>query len=186
MTAREQILAAAQRHLNADATASMAELAEAAGVGRATIHRHFATREALLTEIGQRSLDRWESRLEEREVAQVVAAGDAARIRACLAGLVEDFVADAEDFGFALTDAYMCTAPALLERTGSLFAREVELYAAGQAAGVLRADVTPRWLGHAVYGLLVAARDALRAGDVPRRDLGALVLGSFLTGSAAR
>ena len=57
--------------------------------------------------------------------------------------------------------------------------------AAAQAAGVLRDDVSPRWLSQACYGLLVAARDALRAGDVPRRDLDAVVSSFFLHGASA-
>jgi AcrR family transcriptional regulator len=161
-------------------------VAKAAGVGRATLHRYFATREALLTEIGTRSLDRWESRLRDRDVAATAASGDTDRIAACLEGLVADFVADADDFGFALTDSYMCAEPALAARADALFAEEVVFYAAAQAAGLLRADVPPRWLGHAMYGVLVAARDALRGGDVARRDLDALVLATFLTGNGAR
>src|SRR5690349_11569020 len=126
MVEREDILGAAQRQLNREPGSSMAVVAKAAGVGRATLHRHFASREALLTEIGTRSLDRWESRLRDRDVAATAAAGDAARIADCLHGLVADFVADAEDFGFALTDSYMCTEPALVQRADRLFAREIE------------------------------------------------------------
>jgi AcrR family transcriptional regulator len=183
---REDILGAAQRQLNRDAGSSMAVVAKAAGVGRATLHRHFASREALLTEIGTRSLDRWESRLRDRDVAATGASGDAARIAACLHGLVADFVADADDFGFALTDSYMCTEPALKRRADLLFEQEIAFYAAAQAAGVLRADVPARWVGHSMYGQLIAARDALRDGDVARRDLDALVLSTFLTGSGPR
>ena len=186
MIEREDILGAAQRQLNRDPGSAMAVVAKAAGVGRATLHRYFATREALLTEIGTRSLDRWESRLRDRDVAATAASGDPGRIAACLEGLVGDFVADADDFGFALTDSYMCAEPALAERADALFEEEVAFYAAAQAAGVLRADVPPRWLGHSMYGQLVAARDALRGGDVARRDLDALVLSTFLTGSGAR
>lgn len=186
MVTREDVLTAAQRQLNRDPAASMAAVAEAAGIGRATLHRYFTTREALLTEIGTRSLDRWEAQLEQRGVAAAVESGDPEQITACLAGLVDDYVADAEDFGFVLTDTYMCTSPPLVERSQRLASREAELYAAAQAAGVLRADVTPHWLGHAIYGLLVAARDALREGDVPRRGVGELVLSTFLTGAGAR
>ena len=186
MVQREDILGAAQRQLNRDPGSSMAVVAKAAGVGRATLHRYFATREALLTEIGVRSLDRWESRLRDRQVAATIASGDAARIAGCLRGLVDDFVADAEDFGFALTDSYMCTEPELVRRADRLFAQEIEFYAAAQAAGVLRADVPPRWIGHSMYGQLVAARDAMREGDVARRDVDALVLTAFLTGNGPR
>jgi AcrR family transcriptional regulator len=186
MVEREDILGAAQRQLNRDPGSSMAVVAKAAGVGRATLHRYFATREALLTEIGTRSLDRWESRLRDGEVAAAAASGDAGRIADCLHGLVADFVADAEDFGFALTDSYMCTEPELVQRADRLFEQEIEFYAAAQAAGVLRADVPPRWIGHSMYGQLVAARDALREGDIARRDVETLVLSTFLSGSGPR
>lgn len=186
MASRHQVLAAAQRQLNVDPRSPMAAIAEAAGIGRATLHRHFASRETLLTEIGQRSLDRWESRLEQREVAAVAASGDRERIAACLAGLLDDYVTDFEDFGFALTDTYMCTEPTLVARTRELADREIELYAAGQAAGLLRQDVSPRWIEHTLYGVLVAARDALNEGDVPRRELGTLVHATLLGGVGAR
>ena len=95
-------------------------------------------------------------------------------------------MADSDDFGFALTD----TLPALVRRptwpaSQELFDREVAFYAAAQRAGVLRDDVPPVWLGHAVYGLLVAAREALRLGDLPRRGLEDLVLTTLLAGSGA-
>jgi AcrR family transcriptional regulator len=184
--AREEILAAAQRQLNLDPRASMAEIATAAGIGRATLHRHFSSRETLLEEIGTRSLDRWEQRLDTAGVEAVAASGEADAIARTLRELVSGFVADSDEFGFALTDQFLAGEPELVDRTDSLFEREVSFYAAAQRAGVLRDDVTARWLGHAVYGLLVAARDALRAGDVPHRDLDALVISTFLEGGRAR
>ena len=183
---REDVLVAAQRQLNSDPSASMAAIADAAGVSRATLHRHFASREALVVEIGTRALDRWQERLSERDVDRLAARGSTDEITACLSGLVRDFVTDAEDFGFALTDGYMLAVPELVARSEALFEREVAFYAAAQRAGVLRSDVAARWIGHALYGLLVATREALRAGDVARRDLDALVLSTFLTGGGAR
>lgn len=182
----EDILAAAQRQLNVDPRSSMAEIAAAAGIGRATLHRHFSSRETLLEEIGTRSLDRWQSRLDEAELETVLETGDAAMLERALRQVVSGFVADSDDFGFALTDQFIAGEPELRERTEELFAREVALYAAAQRAGLLRDDVTARWLGHAVYGLLVAARDALRDGDVPHRGLDDLVLTTFLEGGRSR
>lgn len=186
MATRDEILAAAQRHLNVDPRASMAVLAAAAGVGRATLHRHFASREELLHELGTRSIDRWEQSLDAADAAGAAGSGDAERLLECLGDLLGRYLADSDDFGFALTDSYLTSADDLVLRSDALVEREVELFTAAQAAGVLRADVTPRWLTHATYGLLVAAREAVREGDVPRRDLDALVLSTFLTGGQAR
>lgn len=186
MATSDEILAAAQRHLNIDPRASMAVLASAAGVGRATLHRHFASRDELLHELGTRSLDRWEASLDALDVEGVAASGDPALVTACLHELLARFLADSDDFGFALTDGYLTSASDLLARSDALVDRETALYAAAQRSGVLRDDVAPRWLGHAVYGLLVAAREAVRDGDVARRDLDAMVMSTFLDGAGPR
>ncbi len=186
MTSRDSILAAAQRCLNADARASMADLAAAAGVGRATLHRHFSTRDELLHELGTRSLDRWQQSMQQAGVAEAVASGDAGRIEACLRDVLSRYLADFDDFGFTLTDPYLRSAPDLMERTEQLAERETELFSAGQRAGLLRADQNPRWLSSSVYGLLVAARDAVTFGRIARRDLDDYVLTTFLEGARAR
>ncbi len=95
------------------------------------------------------------------------------------------YVDDSDEFGFALTDHVVLANADLVARTERLADREAALFAAAQAAGVLRAGVPPRWFGHAVYGLLVAGREAVRIGDVARRDVPDLVLSSLLTGVSA-
>lgn len=182
---RNSVLIAAQRALNADAGASMASVADAAGISRATLHRHFDSREDLLVELGTRSLDRWEQRMDEVSLEQVAASADATQIRAALETLVLGYVDDSEDFGFALTDHVILANAALVERTTQLAERENILFAAAQGAGVLRADLPLRWFGHTVYGLLVAGREGVRLGDIARRDVGRLVLSTFLSGVAS-
>jgi AcrR family transcriptional regulator len=182
---RDDVLGAAQRLLNADPAAPMAAIAEAVGISRATLHRHFESREALLVELGTRSLDRWEQRLDEADVDALAATGDPARLRAALEALVLGYVDDSDAFGFALTDHVILANAALEARTEVLADREAVLVAAAQEAGVLRRDLPLRWFGHVTYGLLVAARDAVRIGDIARRDAGQLVLSSLLAGVAA-
>ncbi|WP_322920791.1 TetR/AcrR family transcriptional regulator [Nocardioides renjunii] len=181
-TDRDDVLRAAQRVLNADPAAPMSAVAEAAGISRATLHRHVDSRESLLVELGTRSLDRWERRLDDVDVEALAAEAAPASLRASLETLVLGYVDDSDAFGFALTDQVILANAELVERTQALAGREAVLFAAAQRAGVLRTDLPLRWLGHAVYGLLVAAREAVRIGDVARRDVGHLVLSSLLTG----
>lgn len=185
MTKRDQILGAAQRLLNIDPAASMGAIAEAGGISRATLHRHFPTREALLTELGTRSLDRWHQRLDAGSAEVVAASGEPEAIAQAISELVRGYVEDAHHFGFALTDHVILADASLRERTEHLTTRDAALWAAGQRAGVLRGDLPPRWICHAVYGLLVAGREASRLGDVAPRDLADLVLSTFLKGVEA-
>lgn len=57
---REAILEAAIRVLSRNAGATLSEVAETAGVGRATLHRHFANREELLEELEREALQQME------------------------------------------------------------------------------------------------------------------------------
>lgn len=186
MTRRDELLDRALRHLNAHPSTSMADLASAIGVGRATLHRHFATRADLVRAIGDRSLDRWETTQAETGVATASRSEDPAEIEDCLRALLTALTRDAEEFAFVLTDDSLADEPDLLQRTTALQAVEMELMAAAQRAEVLRSDVPPAWLSHLVYGVMVAVREALRAGDLAPRTAADVVVSAFLDGGRAR
>ncbi|WP_244927553.1 helix-turn-helix domain-containing protein [Nocardioides sp. W7] len=185
MPTRDELLDGALRHLNADPAASMAEVAEATGVGRATLHRHFTGRADLVHAIGERCLDRWEQTQAGAGLAEATASGDASAITACVDTMVRSLARDAEDFAFALTEHSLQDFPDLVERTRSLVAVEVAMFSAAQRAGVLRPDVPPAWLSHVVYGVMVAVREALRAGEIGSRAAGDLAVRTFLSGASA-
>src|SRR5262249_62035047 len=59
-TARPSLLDVAAEVLVADPAASLAEVAAAAGIGRTTLHKQYATRDDLLCAVGHRGIDLWE------------------------------------------------------------------------------------------------------------------------------
>ncbi|MEV4245412.1 TetR/AcrR family transcriptional regulator [Streptosporangium canum] len=181
---RDQIIALAIRHLNGDPTASMAQIAEATGVSRATLHRYFAGREELLVVLGSRALDGWERVQRQAAIEEAAASADPARITTALHELLAGLVNDVQEHGFALTEHVMTKLPGLQERADELEEREIAFYLAAQRAGVLRSDLPVRWISNTVYGLLVAVRESLRRGDVARRDIEWTLLDTFLRGTA--
>lgn len=185
MADRDELLDRAMRHLNTDPAASLGEVAMAAGVGRATLHRHFAGRADLVHAIGERCLEGWARTLDAAGVRTAVDAGDADTLRTCLEAYVRRLAVDAEEFAFALTEHSLTGFADLVARTEELMAVEVALFAAAQQAGVLRAGVPPRWLSHVVYGVMVAVREARRAGDADAATAGDLAVSAFLDGASA-
>ncbi len=53
LSARDALVEAAFAVFSRDPSAPLAEVASQSGVGRATLHRHFSTRESLLTQLAQ-------------------------------------------------------------------------------------------------------------------------------------
>lgn len=185
MVDRTEVLTSALRTLNADRTASLAQIASDAGISRATLHRHIESRDALLHELCAWSLDRWEASLDAADAEAVGSSGDPDRIAAAIRALVIEYVEDADAFGFILTEPEIEADDLLLARSNALVERESSFFAAAQRAGVLRSDLPARWISWQMFGLLVASRDALRAGDVAVRTLPDLVLDTFLKGSGS-
>lgn len=181
---RDEVVAAAIRMLNHDPGASMAELAAAAGISRASLHRLFASREDLLAELGRRALDGWEAGQDAADIDAAAASGDPARIERALEALLVGFVEDADEQGYVLTDHLMARVEELAARSDRLEEREVAFYAAAQAAGVLRADLPARWISSTVYGLLIALRECDRDGALARADSARAVIETFLYGTA--
>lgn len=183
MASREELLDAALGVLNRTPTATMAEIATAVGSSRATLHRHFSSREALIAEIARRAIDRWEHTQEQVGLEAASESTDPATVDATLRALLRQYVVDAADFGIVLTDDFAAGAPELTERTLAIVEREVVFYAQAQRLGVLRSDLPPRWIADVVYGLMVSARESMRWGNVARRDLADLLVTTFFAGA---
>ncbi|MBB6548413.1 TetR/AcrR family transcriptional regulator [Nonomuraea rubra] len=181
---RDQIMKAAIHHLNESPAASMAQLAEAVGISRATLHRHFSNRDELMLALAHRAYDQWEHLQASSGLAAATASGDPEELERAMHALLEGVIDVADEYGFGLTDERLVTHPELARRTRELEEREVVFYAAAQRAGLLRADLPARWIGNLVYGLLVTVRESLRNGDVARRDVTRLLISTFLHGAA--
>jgi AcrR family transcriptional regulator len=142
------ILEAAEQVLSADPSASMEQIAEQAGVARTTIHRRFATREALI------------EALADSAVRQVEEAVTAARPRTA-PPLVALHQGTANILGvklawrFAITQVSPGSPAAHIQER---LAAELDLVLQRlQQARLMRADVDLGWARRAYQGLLNAA-----------------------------
>jgi len=176
---RAAVLAAAARLLASRPGASMAEIAAAAGLSRASLHRLFPGRQALIEAIGALAAQHVQA-----AIASVQQADDRS-VPAALERLTEAIVPLVHEFAFLSRQAHPGGAGAAVDgQPREIDAAILELFRRGQAAGSLRLDLPPAWLLHAYRGLLFGVASAALAGEIAPRDAARLVLSTLLHGAA--
>ncbi len=170
----ERILDAAIELLAVQPTASMAEVARASGLVRATVYGHFPSREALIDAIT------------DRAVADTRSAFDEARLGE---GTATDAVTRLADAAWSVASRYMIVSEATLRTLGvarfrarrEVLRTEVRaLVARGRAAGEFRDDVLLEWTAQVFDSLLFGTYFTVEAGDLPAADAADELARAFL------
>ncbi|WP_328539764.1 TetR/AcrR family transcriptional regulator [Streptomyces sp. NBC_00344] len=175
---RDQVLRTAAALLTRKATATMDEVARAAGIGRATLHRHFAGRDALVRA------------LEELGIAEFEAALDAARTGegpavAALRRFITEVEPAAGLLAFLVTENQLFEGEEVNEGWARLDARVSSIFRRGQEQGEIRIDLSPAWLTEALYGLIGTCAWAIQDGRVAAKDF-SFMIAELLLGGAQR
>jgi AcrR family transcriptional regulator len=165
------ILEAAASALARNGDVSMAEVADAAGVARATLYRYFPNRDALVDAVAETALADAAGRLDSARIAEIpIGDGVARAVRA----LVE------------IGDPFIVAGRERLRTDADAFDRSVAtpiaaMFERGSTAGAIRGDVPPRWLAEVLIGLVVAGLGARPV--LARDDLVAAISSVFLDGT---
>ncbi|MFB6606955.1 TetR/AcrR family transcriptional regulator [Streptomyces noursei] len=161
---RERVLTEAAALLARRATTSMDEIARAAGISRATLHRHFAGRDALIRALEEHGIERFAQAMDAARLDD----GDAA---AALRRLVREAEPVAGVLAFLFTENELFESGPVNAGWARLDARLAALFRRGQEEGDFRVDLSTAWLTEAFYGLLGAGAWAAHEGRVARNDL---------------
>jgi TetR/AcrR family transcriptional regulator, mexCD-oprJ operon repressor len=172
-----RILDAAQARLCRSTTASMAEIAQAAGLGRVTVYGHFPSREALIEATLARLLERGEVVLGGLDLT-----GDP---REALRALIESswrLIADADA---VLQAAQSVLPPGRIRELHAKPAQRVEeLIRRGQAEGAFRADLPATWLVSVLYHVLKGAAADVNGGRLDPADAPRFIVATVLAAYA--
>ena len=174
-SSRSAIVDAAIATLAGNPDATTATIADAAGVSRATLHRHFPGRQALIDEIGLLAI---------RETDAAVSAIDHTNMNSA------DYLLAVFEAVVPLGDRYhflAVTAPgAAGEEVRAAYARQMrdveEMVRWMAGDGTLAPDVPADWAALAFDSLIYTAWTAVRDGAVAPRQAAALACRTFLSG----
>ena len=174
---RPLLLDVAAQVLVADPAASLAEVADAAGIGRTTLHKHYATREDLLRAVGDRAID-----LCEEALGGIAGTDDPdGGLRAVITALIP--------IGPQL--AFLWRTPAfdhvkeLEVRWSEVQGATMAILTRAQGRGVMAADIPDWWLLATFFSLVYVAAESVQSGQLAPLDAPGLVLRTFLHGIGA-
>jgi TetR/AcrR family transcriptional repressor of mexCD-oprJ operon len=172
---RDQLLRAAADFLGRRPNATQDEIATAVGVSRATLHRHFSGRVALMAALEELAITEMRVVLDDVRL-QEGSATDALRRLVAACQPVSPYL------------ALLYSQSQELELDDTLAAwREIDseitsLFLRGQREGDFRPDLTAAWLTEAFYSIVGGTAWAIRAGRAAARDFDRLITELLLNG----
>lgn len=176
---REQVLRSAAALLTRKSTATMDEVAKAAGISRATLHRHFAGRDALVRALEALGIEECEAALDAARLDEGPAADAVHR-------LVREIEPSAGLLAFLYTENQLFEGEQQNQGWTRIDERIADLFRRGQRTGEFRIDLTPAWLTEALYGLLASAAWAVSEGRVAPKDFTHMIVELLLGGARRR
>ncbi|MDQ4052221.1 MAG: TetR/AcrR family transcriptional regulator [Actinomycetota bacterium] len=170
------ILDAALRCLSRNADASVAEIAQTAGVGRVTLYGHFPSRAELVDAVLTRAIEEGNQTLEAVDLS-----GDP---RGALDRLVGSSWLLVNEFRSLLVAAQAALPPGRIRELHAGPAARVEgLVDRGRAEGVFRTDLPTSWLVGTAQNIMHGAADEINAGRLDPDDaataISAILLAAF-------
>jgi AcrR family transcriptional regulator len=172
---REQVLRAAADFLSRRPNATQDEIAAAVGISRATLHRYFAGRAALLEALDQLAVAHMHEALKTARWQDGSATEALQRlVTACepVSGYFTLLYTQSQDF-----DANQAK-----DAWAEIDAEIRQLFQRGQREGEFRPDLSAVWLTEALYNLVAGAAWLIQVGRAARHDFTEMITELLLHG----
>jgi AcrR family transcriptional regulator len=154
--------------------ASLAEVAEAAGISRTTLHKHYATRDDLVRAVGLRATEIWEQAVDR--VADEP--GTEAGLRQLLAAMIES----GPQLTFLWRNPVLDEDHELTQRYIDVERRCLAVLDRARSRGLLAASTPDWWMLQTVYSLVYTAAESVQFGKLAPLDAPDLALSTLLHG----
>ena len=172
---RDAILSAAASVLGRDYHATLAQIADAAGVGRTTVHRYFSDRTGLINAAIQDSIEAIEQSVADAAIDQ----GSPAE---AMRRLVTAMVAVGDRLVFLFGDPRVLEGHSTPGTTPPPADPVIALIKRGQAEGAFDSGVSPEWIQRVLWSLVYTGYKDADACALPRHGIVATVIRTLENG----
>lgn len=172
-------MAAAAAVLARDRTATLPDIAEAAGVGRTTLHRYFPDREALIGAAIEDSIQAIQQSVAEAALEQ---GSSLDAMRRAVAAMI----AVGDRLLFVFGDPRVLGGYTARNAAAPPNDPVIDLIKRGQAEGVFDPEVSASWIQHVLWVLVYRACEDADRGELPRHGVTATVIRTLENGIHVR
>ena len=172
--AKRPLLDVVAEVLVAQPGASLAEVAQAAGISRTTLHKHYATRDELVRAVGLRATEVWAD--------AVAAVADEPGTRAGLRRLLAAMIESGPQLTFLWRNPSLDEDEELTRRYLEVERRCLAILDRARGEGLLSGTVPDWWLLETVFALVYTAAESVGHGKLASRDAPDLALDTLLHG----
>ena len=172
---RDGLLRAAANFLGRRPNATQDEIAAAVGVSRATLHRHFSGKPALMEALDELAIAEMRKALKTARLDQDSATE-------ALRRLIAAFEPVSPYLSLLYSQSQEIDADQSMDGWAAIDAEINALFARGQRAGQFRPDLTATWLTEALYSLVAGAGWSIQVGRVASRDFERVITELLLNG----
>jgi AcrR family transcriptional regulator len=173
-TVKRPLLDVVAEVLVAQPGAALAEVAQAAGISRTTLHKHYATRDELVRAVGLRAIEIWAD--------AVAAVADEPGTRAGLRRLLAAMIDSGPQLAFLWRNPSLDEDEELTRRYLEVEGRCLAVLDRARSEGLLSGAAPGWWLMQTVFALVYTAAESIGYGNLAPRDAPDLVLDTLLHG----
>lgn len=169
------ILEAATEQLSLKPTATLQEIADYANIGIATLHRHFASREALLEELAFHAIELVESSMKGITFHEH-------DISLSFMGLFQKLIPLGDKIYFLAYAASVDENPQIVLREAALKEPLMTAIRGWKKSGLLKETFSEKWMLAVIYDLLFLTWQEIHSGNMAKNDAAGILTDTILNG----
>lgn len=176
---KQGILESATELLLSKPTATLQEIADYSGIGIATLHRHFSTKEKLLDELALNAIELVQEAFTRIEY-------DDEDLEKTLLSILSTLIPLGSKISFLGTAVSVDENPLVAEGEKQLKAPIISAFDMWKEKGKLNKNISSQWMVNVIYNLLYLTWQEIQNGNLAKNDAPNLLLATVLNGFTNR